>query len=443
MLYDAPEKYSYDVALSFPGELRSLAKALSDTLKTKSSGLRVFCETDTVGKSAEAVVSGYATQAILIVPFFLKQYGYSEFCQKEWYAIQSNWDIFHDRILPLRFDKTFPVYGLSDYIDLTASSSELAAIADQVLKKLDEIKQQWSMESLCLQVVSMGGDTDRLNKLCNAVFAHSRDIVLAEAIPESKDAKEKATRISALTTMFSDLVLVVYSASTAQRTLHTKDALYIARKRARTFKRTLLLIEERDKKLFEELSDQPSIKVCYIQKSSQLPIEASEYLSMLTGAAVCNLFFEDSVMSEIDSLRRDLFAVYPSKADAVRCFSLSMLRESSFTHCTMLDCASQTFPLRENIYLISEGFMELVADKAGEPQRSSLAALFPRIVAYRTKEHAKQSFMFTKDSATRILGDKYQREKLTNYWRYAEPLLYKDITDLKARIEGMLANFSC
>ena len=144
MLYDAPEKYSYDVALSFPGELRSLAKALSDTLKTKSSGLRVFCETDTVGKSAEAVVSGYATQAILIVPFFLKQYGYSEFCQKEWYAIQSNWDIFHDRILPLRFDKTFPVYGLSDYIDLTASSSELAAIADQVLKKLDEIKQQWS-----------------------------------------------------------------------------------------------------------------------------------------------------------------------------------------------------------------------------------------------------------------------------------------------------------
>ncbi|MGH8557322.1 MAG: hypothetical protein ACRESZ_07640, partial [Methylococcales bacterium] len=34
--------------------------------------LRPFCETDTAGKSAHTIVSDYAKQAVLIVPFFMK-----------------------------------------------------------------------------------------------------------------------------------------------------------------------------------------------------------------------------------------------------------------------------------------------------------------------------------------------------------------------------------
>lgn len=260
----------------------------------------------------------------------------------------------------------------------------------------------------------------------------------------ASDKEGKDAWINDLIDMFSDLVLVVCPASPVlvRRESNRREALNITKKRAKNFKRTLLLIDEKDKKFFEQLPNQPGIKVCVVPKPSKLPSEAAEYISVLAGSAVCNVFFDDSFVPEIESLRRELFAVYPNKADAVRWFDLSTLGGSSLTHCAMLTCAGQPPPLRENIYLISEAFMSLASDKEGDPQQSSIAALFPRLVAYRTDERAKQSFMFVKDSAGRILNDKQQRDKLTNYWRYAEPLLYTNTADLKTRIESMFFNFN-
>ncbi len=143
----------------------------------------------------------------------------------------------------------------------------------------------------------------------------------------ASDKEGKDAWINALIAMFSDLVLAVCPASPVRilRELNLREAQNIAKKRAKNFKRTLLLIDEKDKNFFEQLPNQPGIKVCAIPKSSKLPSEAAEYISILAGSAVCNVFFDDSIAPEIESLRREFFAAYPNKADAVRWFDLSTL----------------------------------------------------------------------------------------------------------------------
>jgi len=452
MLYDAPKNFRYDIALTFPGELRILAKVLEQNLKDE--GLEVFCESDTAGKNTKTIVSDYAKEVVLIVPFFIKQYGYSDFCQQEWHSIKENWDILHDRVLPISFDDSNPGYGISESINLTASDKDITYITNKILEKYRAIKRQWSAETTQIQIAIIGERVEQTEEIIEAVRANLPGVPHTETQPDSTDKEEKNSWISTLQAMPGDLVMIVCpAASSTRRELHALEAVKIAEKRVQNFKRTLLLVGKKEKRSkymssFESLQNQPGIKVSDISSSSisksvKLPDNAADYLSLLTGSIVYNVFFDDTITSKIKLLRRELSFIYSNKVEAIRWFNFNIIAESVSERSAMFELLSQSPPTRGNIYLISEDFYNLAKDGSGNPKNSTIMALLPRLVAYRTEEYArvKQSFMFVnKDIGERLLRLENNREQLKHYWRYAEPLLYSDINGLKARLDAALSS---
>lgn len=448
MLYDSPNKFKYDVALTFPGELRSLAEVLAEKLR-KEYQLEVFCETDIAGKSFTEIENGYAKQSVLIVSFFSREYGCSEYCQREWHVIRENWDYLHDRIYPLRFDETVPGYGISEHIGKTLANMSddaiLATIPGEIVNKLRSIQNSWQSEESRIQLATVGSvpTADEWREILSTELELTPNIscISKEFFNKESKSTQKNTILS------NDLVVIVggselqYREKTLMRQVVTEPD--------NMCKKKLFLIAEMEPiqsnclvSWFEkEAVFIPKFGVTIITPSKLF--ELSNYLSGMT-QPLCNVFFDDPDKFGIWDIREELHTKYGSIASAVRWHDLTTLNEQ---HCSMIDSACHLSKLRENIYLISETFLRFLAfDEDGHPENSSVTSLLPRIVDIRTKGKGavKQTFMIAQDDATRLLSDHAVRGKLIHYWRYAEFLRptdkHTDKSALTARISAILNN---
>lgn len=446
MLYSSPCEFDYDVALTFPGELRPLAEGLAEKLE-KEHQLKVFCESDIVGKSFTKFEHDYAKQQVLIVPFFSMKYGYSMYCQREWQVIRENLDYLHDRIYPLRFDETVPGNGISEIVGKTLSNMSddaiLNTIPGEIVKKLRSIQNSWQSEESRIQltVVGSGPTADEWREILSTEFELTPNISCISNEFFDKESSQKNTILS------NDLVVIVgdselqYREKTLMRQVITEPD--------NMCKKKLFLIAEMEPTQNNRLVSWFEKEAVFIPKfgvtTLTLPrsLELSNYLSCMT-QPLCNVFFDDPDKFGIWDIREELHSKYGSIASAVRWHDLSVLNDQ---HCYMIDSACRQSKLRENIYLISENFPRFLAlDGKGHPENSSVASLLPRFVHLRTEGKAmiKQTFMIAQDDTTRLLSDQAVRGKLTHYWCHAELLRptnkFTDKSALTARISAILNN---
>ena len=134
-------RYTFDFALSFSGECRSLAKELSELLVEK--GASVFYDDSflehLLGKQLDEEFSAkFGEETHFFIPFVSSEYAKRPWPQYEWgvarYEAQRRDEEF---ILPLRLDDTH-LFGLPDtvcYLDLR--TMELAEVANILISKLE------------------------------------------------------------------------------------------------------------------------------------------------------------------------------------------------------------------------------------------------------------------------------------------------------------------
>lgn len=460
MLYKSSKDFKYDVALTFSGILRPQANELKRHLE-EIYELRVFCETDTHGKNYDSVVSGYATESVLIVSFFSKEYGYSDFCQEEWHKIKEHWDVLYDRVLPVRFDDSSPGYAVSKQIgvvpyfglsqQLDANTGKESKIIDyeglsQVINnKLQDIKISWRSTEFQACLTVAGDDVDSNGDL-EEYFKSSYDSFFSSTYSKIDFIPQNH---KVFVDTFSDLIVIADSKS-FESTLVQIPLKRIAKARNELFKNTLFLVslkqegwakakkDKEKKKLIENFEkDFPEASRLFLLPDSLG--ELNEYLGIVS-KPICNVFFDNANTFDIKMVRQSLhskFSDFSKLASAIRWYDLSLISQQPHSHCAMLDSACSS-PYTNNIYLISADFSRLTAEIHGHPENSSVLALLPRIISLRSNNSALQTFCLAQHDAERILSDPSIRKKLVNYWYYAKLSADNEPAALKTRLSSYL-----
>lgn len=133
--------YSFDFALSFSSECRTLARQLSELLVRR--GARVFYDeyflVNLLGKRIDDELAGkFGEETQFFVPFVSSEYGKRPWPQYEWSVASSEAQRRnHEFILPLRVDDT-RLFGLPDttcYLDLR--KMDMVDVADVLIGKLE------------------------------------------------------------------------------------------------------------------------------------------------------------------------------------------------------------------------------------------------------------------------------------------------------------------